>query len=182
MRFIVLILLQFYVSILNAGETWTWVKFNETDAGAFPPMGGEAELTITNPEEPRIFEFAIYFQKKYGCLPIVLLPSIEEATELQLRIDERKIYRPQWTKWQESSPGVLWASFISANTTEDQVLKYVKTARSFLDDLSEGNTLRTKLEPSGDVRRWMLNGSKRALDAAMGHCLAAIEDQQYFPE
>ena len=183
MRFVMLIFSLLFSLNLHALENWGWVRFDDTDAGALAPAGGEdADYLPHNPDEPKVINFSIYFLHRNGCFPVINSPSKQRVTGLQLRVDEREVHRPPTIKWEESE-SVVRAFFIqSTDPSEEQVLEDMQMARSFLRDVSEGKTLRAKLEPSGDVRRWSLLGSKKALDAAMGHCFDSIEAQQYFTE
>jgi len=182
-RFVVLIFSLLFVLDLHARDSWVWVKFDEATSGVSAPIEFEqSNGLIVNPDEPKVAGFSIYFYQKSSCLPVILLPSEQQTTGLQLRVDEGEIYSPQWVKWEESRP-IVQAMFVHfPEPTDEQVREDVRITRSFLRDVSDGNTLRVKMEPSGEVKRWSLRGSKNALDAAMGHCFAGVEDRQYFLE
>jgi hypothetical protein len=157
MRFVVLILALLNTPNLHARESWAWVKFNDTDAGVTAPTEAEAADLVYIPDEPKVVGFAIYFLQKNGCFPIIILPSKQQVTGLQLRIDEGEVHRPPTIKWEESVPIVRASFFQSADPSDEQIPEYVQLTRSFLRDISEGINLRAKLEPSGEVRRWSLH-------------------------
>jgi len=174
MRFLVLILSVLFVPSLYAGEKWG-LGFTADHVGvASVAQDYEIPPPIIDGIEVSKASFIVYFKPRSMCFPVIFI--------LQLRVDEREVYRPPTVKWQEDLRGV-WVGFLEAtDTTKEKALERVKVVNSLLRDVMEGNSIRAKLEPSGKVMRWSLRGSREAIQGAERHCRAGVEDQQYFPE
>ena len=183
MRLLTLIISIFFIPSLYAQENWTSLVSPADHSGvaaATRDFEGRAPR-IVNGVEVAPHSFFIYFRPKNGCYPLFLIMADEEATGLQLRVDEREVYRPTKVKWQKETNGI-WFNFIDASVTPEKGLERAKVASSLLTDLREGSNIRAKLEPSGNVMLWPLRGSAKAIQEAFNRCSEGVENQRFFPE
>ena len=183
MRFLTLILPLLFVPSLYAEVNWTYPVSPDNHVGiaaAFRDFEDKVPRIIDG-EEGLSPSLIIYFRPKDGCYPMFLIMAGEETTSLQLRVDEREVYRPPQVKWQKETKGV-WFSFIDTSDTSLKGLERAKIAFSLLSDLREGNNVRAKLEPSGKVMLWRLRGSAKAIQEAGNRCKEGSENKRYFPK
>ena len=183
MRFPAFILSVLLIPSLHAEETWTSLvsPTDHTGVAAATRDFEDKAPRIIDGREVAPHSFIIYFQPKNGCYPLFLIMADEETTGLQLRVDEREVYRPPQVKRQKETQGI-WFNFIDASDTPEKALERAKIAFSLLRDLREGNNVRAKLEPSGKVMLWRLRGSAKAIQDAVKRCSEGVENQQFFPE